>query len=419
MEQKRVVITGIGAVSCVGNNVPAMWDSLVNGRCGIDKVTIFDATTCKTQIAGEVKNFEATDFMDVKDARRFDSYAIFAIAALHEALNDAGLPNDFRNEGSPVEPERVGVIVGSGIGGMRTIEREARVLVAKGPSRINPFFIPMLISNIASGEIAIRTGALGPNYSAVSACSSGTHAIADAFYAVQRGDTDIMITGGAEAAVSELGFGGFCAMKAMSTRNDDPKHASRPFDMNRDGFVMSEGAGILILEEYEHAKKRGARIYAEIVGCGATGDAYHITSPAPGGTGAARAFQMAMRHAGINPDQVDYINAHGTSTHLNDLFETQAIKLAFGDHANKVGISSTKGTMGHGLGAAGGFETIICAKVIETGIIPPTINYETPDPECDLNYTPNTAVERKVDIAMNTNLGFGGHNGAILLRRCD
>lgn len=419
MEKKRVVITGMGAISCVGNDVATMWDSLVNGRCGIDRVTIFDASTCKTQIAGEVKGFDPLKYMDSKDARRFDDYCIFAIAACREALEDAGLPMDFRNEGSPVEPDRVGVIIGSGIGGMRTIERDARVLVDKGPSRISPFFIPMLIANMASGQIAIMHGAQGPNYAAVSACSSGTHAIADAFYSIQRGDTDMMITGGAEASVSELGFGGFCSMKAMSTRNDDPKHASRPFDKDRDGFIMSEGAGILILEEYEHAKARGAKIYAEIAGAGATGDAYHITSPAPNGDGAARAIAMALRSAQIDRSLVDYINAHGTSTHLNDMYETQAIKTVFGEDARKIAMSSTKGTMGHGLGAAGGFETIICAKVIQSGIIPPTINYTTPDPDCDLDCTPNTARERKVDIAVNTNLGFGGHNGAILLRRCD
>lgn len=419
MEKKRVVITGMGAISCVGNDVATMWDSLVNGRCGIDRVTIFDASTCKTQIAGEVKGFDPLKYMDSKDARRFDDYCIFAIAACREALEDAGLPMDFRNESSPVEPDRVGVIIGSGIGGMRTIERDARVLVDKGPSRISPFFIPMLIANMASGQIAIMHGAQGPNYAAVSACSSGTHAIADAFYSIQRGDTDMMITGGAEASVSELGFGGFCSMKAMSTRNDDPKHASRPFDKDRDGFIMSEGAGILILEEYEHAKARGAKIYAEIAGAGATGDAYHITSPAPNGDGAARAIAMALRSAQIDRSLVDYINAHGTSTHLNDMYETQAIKTVFGEDARKIAMSSTKGTMGHGLGAAGGFETIICAKVIQSGIIPPTINYTTPDPDCDLDCTPNTARERKVDIAVNTNLGFGGHNGVIVLRRCE
>ena len=419
MEKKRVVITGMGAISCVGNDVATMWDSLVNGRCGIDRVTIFDASTCKTQIAGEVKGFDPLKYMDSKDARRFDDYCIFAIAACREALEDAGLPMDFRNEGSPVEPDRVGVIIGSGIGGMRTIERDARVLVDKGPSRISPFFIPMLIANMASGQIAIMHGAQGPNYAAVSACSSGTHAIADAFYSIQRGDTDMMITGGAEASVSELGFGGFCSMKAMSTRNDDPKHASRPFDKDRDGFIMSEGAGILILEEYEHAKARGAKIYAEIAGAGATGDAYHITSPAPNGDGAARAIAMALRSAQIDRSLVDYINAHGTSTHLNDMYETQAIKTVFGEDARKIAMSSTKGTMGHGLGAAGGFEPIICAKVIQSGIIPPTINYTTPDPDCDLDCTPNTARERKVDIAVNTNLGFGGHNGVIVLRRCE
>lgn len=416
-ELKRVVITGVGAVSCVGNSVPDMWDSLIKGQCGIGRVTIFDPANCKTQIAGEVKNFDPLQFMDSKDARRFDSYCIFAIAACAEAFKDAGLPADFRTPGSPIDPERAGVIIGSGIGGMRTIEAQARILVARGPSRISPFFIPMLISNMASGEISIRCGALGPNYAAVSACASGAHAIGDAYYSIQRGDVDVMITGGAEASVSELGFAGFCAMKAMSTRNDDPLHASRPFDRDRDGFVMSEGAGILILEEYEHAKKRGAKIYAEIIGCGATGDAYHITSPAPNGSGGARAFRMALGHAEIDASAVGYLNAHGTSTHLNDLYETQAIKDVFGAHAREMAISSTKGTMGHGLGAAGGFETIICAKVIETGVIPPTINYENPDPECDLDYTPNTAREKNVDIAVNTNLGFGGHNGVVILRR--
>ena len=419
MEEKRVVITGIGAVSCVGNSVAAMWDSLLNGRSGIAPVTIFDASGCKTQIAGEVKNFDPLQFVDAKDARRLDDYCIFSIAAYEEARKDAGLPRDFRDADSPVDPDRIGVIIGTGIGGMRTIESQARVLVAKGPSRISPFFIPMLITNIASGEVAIRTGAQGPNYSAVSACASSAHAISDAFYCIQRGDADMMITGGAEAAVSELGFAGFCSMKAMSTRNDDPTHASRPFDLDRDGFVMSEGAGILILEELEHAKKRGARIYAEIIGCGATGDAYHITSPAPGGSGCVKAYQMALKHAGIAAADVDYVNAHGTSTHLNDLYETQAMKTVFGEHAREMAISSTKGTMGHGLGAAGGLETLICAKVIETGIVPPTINYTTPDPECDLDYTPNTPRERKVNVAVNTNLGFGGHNAVIILRRAE
>ena len=418
MDKRRVVSTGVGAVSCVGNSVPEMWDSLVEGKCGLDRVSIFDASDLKTQIAGEVHGLRAEDYIPLKEIKRTDDFCLYAIAAFTEAVRDAGLPDDFRSEGSPVSPERVGICIGSGIGGMRTIESQSRVLVEKGPGRISPFFIPMLIADMASGLISIRCGAMGMNFAAVSACSSGAHAIGEAFYAVQRGDVDMMITGGAEATISKLGFAGFCAMKAMSQRNDDPKHASRPFDRDRDGFVMSEGSGILILEDYEHAKKRGAKIYAEILGCGASCDAYHITSPAPGGAGGVLAFRQAFRSAGINPEDVDYVNAHGTSTHLNDLYETQALKTLFGDHARAMAISSTKGTMGHGLGAAGGFETIICAKVIQTGIIPPTINYENPDPECDLDYTPNTARERKVDIAVNTNLGFGGHNGVVILKRC-
>ena len=333
-----------------------------------------------------------------------------------EALKDAGLPLDMR-DGSVVNPDRVGVCVGSGIGGMRTMEQQCEVLLEKGPGRISPFLIPMMIIDMASGSLSIRYGAKGPNFAAVTACSTASHSLGESFCAVQRGDADIMISGGAEASVSKLGLAGFCSMKAMSQRNDDPKHASRPFDKDRDGFVMSEGSGVLILEELEHAKKRGARIYAEVIGYGATGDAYHITSPAPGGEGMARAMNMALGNAGLNADCIDYINAHGTSTSLNDKFETMAIKTSLGEHAHKVGISSTKGTMGHGLGAAGGFETIICALTIQKGIIPPTINYETPDPDCDLNYTVNTAVERKVDVAMNINLGFGGHNGVILLKR--
>jgi len=417
MDQKRVVISGIGAVSSVGNTVAAMWDSVINGRCGIGPITIMDSSRCKTHIAGEVKNFDPSQFVDPKDARRLDDYCLYTIAAYDEARRDAGLPADFRGADSPVEPDRVGVIMGTGIGGMRTIESNAHVMIEKSPMRISPFFIPMLITNISSGELAIRIGAQGLNFATVSACSSSAHAIIESFYAIQRGDVDMMVTGGAEAALSELGLGGFGTMKALSTRNDDPQHASRPFDRDRDGFVMAEGAGILILEELEHAKKRGAHIYGEIAGCGMTGDAYHITSPAPGGAGCVKAYQQALRHAGLNPEDIDYVNAHGTSTHLNDLYETQAMKAVFGEHARKMAISSTKGCMGHGLGAAGGLETLICAKVIETGIIPPTINYMTPDPECDLDYTPNTARERKVDIAINTNLGFGGHNAVIIVRR--
>ena len=417
MKNRRVVITGLGVVSCVGNNVAEMWDSLINGRCGLDKITIFDTTGFKTQIGGEVRNLQTSHIISDKEARRIDDFCLYAVAAAAEALADAGLPADFREAGSPIAPERAGVCIGSGIGGMRTIEAQCRILVERGPDRVSPFLIPMLIADMASGTVSIRTGAKGPNYTAVSACASATHSLGESFWAIKRGDAEMMISGGAEASISALGFAGFCSMKAMSTRNDDPKHASRPYDKDRDGFVMSEGAGILILEEYEHAKKRGAKIYAEIIGYGATGDAHHITAPAPGGEGGVQAFKMALDNAELNPDQVDYVNAHGTSTTLNDLYETQALKTVFGEHARKMAISSTKGTMGHGLGAAGGFETIICAMTMKTGIIPPTINYTTPDPECDLDYTPNTARERKVDVAINTNLGFGGHNAVLVLRR--
>lgn len=418
MSGRRVVITGMGAVSCVGNSVAEMWDSVVNGRCGITRVTLFDPSDLKTQIAGEVHGLNPEDYFPPKEVHRTDDFCVYAVAAFTEAARDAGLPLDLREEGSPLDPDRTGVCIGSGIGGMRTLESQSRVLFERGPNRISPFFIPMLISDMASGMISIRSGARGPNFAAVSACSSGAHAIGESFSAIARGDADAMICGGAEATISRLGFAGFCAMKAMSVRNDDPLHASRPFDRDRDGFVMSEGAGVLILEELEHAKARGAHIHAEVIGYGASCDAYHITSPAPGGSGGVLAFRMAMKNAGINPADVDYVNAHGTSTHLNDLYETQALKTIFGEHANSMAISSTKGTMGHGLGAAGGFETIICAKVLQTGIVPPTINYTTPDPECDLDYTPNTAREYKqMNIAINTNLGFGGHNGVIVLKK--
>ena len=418
MYGRRVVITGIGAVSSVGNDVNTMWDSLVNGKCGIDRITRFDPDGLKTQIGGEVKNLDLSRFGSEKELRKQDLFCVYALAAFQEAAQDAGLPLNFDTEGSPADPEMTGVCIGSGIGGIATLEAQSRTLLEKGPGRVSPFLIPMMITDMASGSISIQCGAKGPNFAVVSACASGCHAIGESFHAIARGDADIMITGGTEATLSPLCYAGFCAMKALSRRNDDPKTASRPFDRDRDGFVMAEGAGILILEEYEHAKKRGARIYAEIAGYAATGDAYHITSPAPEGQGGARAFRNALRNAGLNPDQVDYVNAHGTSTHLNDLYETQALKSVFGDYARKMAISSTKGTMGHSLGAAGGLETIVCCKAIQTGIIPPTINYMTPDPECDLDYTPNEARERKVDVAVNTNLGFGGHNGVIILRRC-
>jgi 3-oxoacyl-[acyl-carrier-protein] synthase II len=411
--ERRVVITGTGIVSSVGNSTDLLWDALINGKSGIGPVTRFDAEGFRTRIAGEVKDFDVLKYLPPKEARRLDHFCHFAIAACDEALEHAGLNNTLDG----VNSEKVGVIVGSGIGGMDTIEKQANILFERGPSKTSPLMIPMLIVDMASGALSMRYGAKGPNFGIVSACATACHSIGESFWIVKRGDADIMITGGAEATVTKLGMTGFCAMKAMSQRNDEPLKASRPFDADRDGFVMSEGAGVLILEEYEHAKERGANILAEIVGYGTTGDAYHITSPAPGGEGAARAIKQAMNHANIKPEQIGYINAHGTSTALNDKFETAAIKSALGDHAYNVAISSTKSMTGHALGAAGGIETIACTKVLQTGIIPPTINYENPDPDCDLNYTPNKSIERDVEYAMNINLGFGGHNGVIILKK--
>ncbi len=417
MTGRRVVVTGTGVISCVGNSVNEFWDSLVNGRCGLGRLTRFDASAYRTQIAGEVKNFKIENYMPEKEARRLDMFCQYAVAASDEAMKSAGIPLDLRAAGGPVAADRVAVIVGSGIGGLKTLEDQAKILNERGPSKISPLLIPMMIVDMAPGTISMRYGAEGPNFSTVTACATACHSIGEAFWNIKRGDSDVAITGGAESTLTGIGFSGFCSMKAMSQRNDDPLHASRPFDKDRDGFVMAEGAGILVIEELEHAKKRGANILAEIVGYGASGDAYHITSPAPGGTGAARAFKMALGHAGLNPEDIDYINAHGTSTELNDKFETQAIKLALGDHARKVWISSTKGTTGHGLGAAGGLETIACINAIHTGVVPPTINYQTPDPECDLDYVPNTAREKKINVAVNINLGFGGHNAVVIVKR--
>ncbi len=415
MNNRRVVVTGYGVISCIGNSASSYWDALINGRCGIGPITRFDAAEYRTQIAGEVKDFDFNKYMNPKEAKRLDLFCQYAIAASDEALINAGLPQDLRESG--VDVNRVGVIVSSGIGGLATMSEQDRVLQERGPGRVSPFLIPMMIGDIASGNVSMRCGAGGPNLGLVTACATGCHSIGESFWAIKRDDADIMICGGAEASVVPLGVAGFCALKAMSTRNDDPQHASRPFDLNRDGFVMSEGAGVMILEEYEHAKKRGATILAEVVGYGATGDAHHITAPHPEGDGAARAVLSALRHAGLNPEDIDYINAHGTSTELNDKYETLAYKQALKDAAYKVSISSTKGATGHALGAAGGLESIACVKAIETGIIPPTINYETPDPNCDLDITPNQARERKVDVALNLNLGFGGHNAVLAFRK--
>ena len=412
MNKRRVVVTGCGVISCVGNNVKTFWDAVVNGRCGLGPVTRFDVSDYRTRIAGEVKDFNVCDYLSFKESKRMDLFCHYAIAAADEAMKQAGLP--VNGEWGNIDPDRVGVLVSSGIGGLETITEQARTLFEKGPGRISPLLIPMMISDISSGNISIRYGARGPNMAIVTACATGCHSIGESYWMVARDDADVMICGGAEASISKLGIAGFCAEKAMSTRNDDPLHASRPFDKDRDGFVMSEGSGVLILEELEHAKKRGAAILAEVIGYGLSGDGYHITSPAPDGNGGARAMKMAIKHAGITPDKIDYINAHGTSTELNDKFETLAIKGALGDAAKRVAVSSTKGVTGHGLGAAGGFESIVCVQSIINGVVPPTINYETPDPECDLDITPNTAREMEVKVALNSNLGFGGHNGALL-----
>ena len=415
MNKRRVVVTGCGVISCVGNDVKSFWDAVVNGRCGLGPVTRFDVSEYRTRIAGEVKDFDVCNYLSFKESKRMDLFCHYAIAAADEAMKSAGLPTN--GEWGNVDPDRVGVLVSSGIGGLETITEQCKVLLEKGPGRISPLMIPMMISDISSGNISIRYGARGPNMAIVTACATGCHSIGESYWMVARDDADIMICGGAEASISKLGIAGFCAEKAMSTRNDDPLHASRPFDRERDGFVMSEGSGVLILEELEHAKKRGAAILAEVIGYGLSGDGYHITSPAPDGNGGARAMKMAMKNAGINPADISYINAHGTSTELNDKFETLAIKAALGDAAKTVAVSSTKGVTGHGLGAAGGFESIVCVQSIVNSVVPPTINYENPDPECDLDVTPNTAREMEVKVALNSNLGFGGHNGALLFKK--
>jgi beta-ketoacyl-acyl-carrier-protein synthase II len=374
-------------------------------------VTRFDTTAYDTRIAGEVRDFKPEEVMERKDIRRTDLFVQFAIAATAQAVKQAGLKD------AGVDPTRFGVIIGSGIGGISTFEEQHRILLEKGPNRVSPFFIPMMISDMASGQVSILFGAKGPNYCTVSACSSGAHAVGEAYRIIQNSEAEVMIAGGAEAPVTPVSFAGFCSMKAMSTRNDDPTGASRPFDCQRDGFVMGEGAGILILEELEHAKKRGARILAEIIGYGATGDAHHMTAPAPEGEGAARAMRAAINDSGLSLSEFGYVNAHGTSTPLNDKFETQAIKSVFGEHAPRVAVSSTKSMTGHLLGAAGGLETIICVLALERQLLPPTINYEHPDPDCDLDYVPNTARKVETRAALSNSLGFGGHNVTLALSR--
>lgn len=411
MSERRVVITGIGLVTPLGSDLTVFWNSLLAGKSGIGPVTRFDTTQFDCKIGGEVKDFKADLYMPIKETRRTDRFTHFAIGAARMAVTDAGL--DLTKE----DLNRVGCLVGSGIGGMETIEEQARTLFSKGPARVSPFMIPMLIVNMASGYISMLLGVKGPNLAVVSACATATHSIGEAARSIVHNDADVMIAGGSEAAITQMGYAGFCSMRAMSTRNDQPTAASRPFDAGRDGFVMGEGAGVVILESLEHAKKRNARIYAEVAGYGITGDAYHMSAPAPEGEGAARSMSMALRHAGMNPDQVQYINAHGTSTPVGDKCETQAIKSVFGAHARKLAISSTKSMTGHLLGAAGAVETAVCALAIQNGIVPPTINYETPDPDCDLDYVPNKAREMKVDACVNNSLGFGGHNATLIIKR--
>ena len=412
MNKKRVVITGLGVVSPIGIGKAAFLESIKIGRSGVGKVSFFDVSTYPCHIDAEVKGFQADQFMDRKKVKRMDPFARFAMAAARMAVDDSGI--DFSKE----NPERCGVIVGSGIGGLQTIEEEHSVILAKGMKRVSPFLIPMLISNIASGEIAIEYGITGPNYSVSSACATANHALGASLRHLRYGDADVLIAGGAEAAITALGYAGFCQARALTTGfNDCPEKASRPFDKNRSGFVMGEGAGVLVLETLEHAQARGAKIYGELAGFGATDDAYHITAPSPEGKAATRAMQLALEDAGVNLEEVDYVNAHGTSTELNDKTETMALKKVFGAHVKKLAISSTKSMTGHLLGAAGGVELIATLLCMENGFIHPTINYETPDPECDLDYVPNVARPAKIQCALSNSLGFGGHNAVVVAKR--
>ena len=410
--ERRVVITGLGAVTPIGNDVETMWQNLLAGQCGIDRITHFDATAFDTRIAGEVKNFDPLkSFPSAKEVRRSDRFTQFGVAAAHQALLDSGLDLEKANR------DEIGVFIGSGIGGLETVAEQHTILLSKGPGRLSPFMIPMLILNMASGFFSMFYKLRGPNVATCSACATSTHAIGEAWRTIKMGDAQVMFAGGSEATIVPIGIGGFCAMKAMSTRNDDPKHSSRPFDKDRDGFVMGEGASVVVLEELEHAKARGARIYAELCGYGNTADANHMTAPAPFGEGAARCMKMALRHAGLAPEDISYINAHGTSTPQGDIAETQAIKSVFGEHAKKLAVSSTKGATGHMLGAAGATELTICVKALQLDIVPPTINIENQDPECDLDYVPHTARPMKVNAIVNNSFGFGGHNATVIAKK--
>ena len=411
LSKRRVVITGLGVISSLGNDIPSCWDNLLKGKSGVNYIEGFDVSALPTKIAAQVRGFIPTDYLSRKDARRMDRFVQFACAAARQAAEDSKLEINQDNA------DRVGVWIGTGIGGLETFEKQHKILLKKGPNGVGPFLIPMMICNMASGQVSIMLGARGPNSCTVTACAAGTNSIGDAFRIIQNDEADVMITGGAEASITPLGVGGFCAMRALSTNNDDPQGASRPFDAQRDGFVMGEGAGIVILEEMGHALERGAKIYAELAGYGTMGDGYHIVQPDPEGNGAAKAFTRAFKDAGITPEQVDYINAHGTSTSINDAVETKAIKKALRDHANQVAVSSTKSMTGHMLGAAGGLECIAAALCCQYNMIPPTINYQNPDPVCDLDYVPNQAREKTVNVAVSDSLGFGGHNAVLVLKK--
>ncbi|WP_269775547.1 beta-ketoacyl-ACP synthase II [Bacillus siamensis] len=410
MNKKRVVVTGLGALSPLGNDAETSWKNAISGVSGIGPITRVESDEYPAKVAAELKDFNIENYMDKKEARKMDRFTQYAVVAAKMAVEDAGL-----NITEEIAP-RVGVWVGSGIGGLETLESQFEIFLTKGPRRVSPFFVPMMIPDMATGQISIALGAKGVNSCTVTACATGTNSIGDAFKVIQRGDADAMITGGTEAPLTRMSFAGFSANKALST-NPDPKTASRPFDKNRDGFVMGEGAGIVVLEELEHALARGAKIYGEIVGYGSTGDAYHITAPAQDGEGGARAMQEAIKDAGIKPEEIDYINAHGTSTYYNDKYETKAIKTVFGDHAYKLAISSTKSMTGHLLGAAGGIEAIFSVMAIKDSVIPPTINIETPDEECDLDYVPDKAREQDVNIVLSNSLGFGGHNATLIFKK--
>lgn len=409
--KKRVVITGLGVVTAVGVGIDNFWKNITNGVSGISRITLFDTSDFEVKIGAEVKDFDPAQYLDRKEIKRTDRFVHFAVAATKMALADSGLEINGTNA------ERVGVIIGSGIGGIKTFEDQTRTCLEKGPKRVSPFFIPMMIPDMGSGFVSIITGAKGPNHAVVTACASGSHSIGDSFRIIQNGDAIAMITGGSEAAITKLAYAGFTSAGALSTNNDDPKGSSKPFDLNRDGFVMGEGSGILIIEELEHAKQRDAKIYAEIIGFGESGDAYHMTAPDPEGDGAARAMERAITDSTINKDQISYINAHGTSTLANDKLETKAIKRVFGEKAYRIPVSSTKSMTGHLLGAAGGVEAIICALALQKGIMPPTINYQNSDPDCDLDYVPNQARKGELEYALSNSLGFGGHNACLAFKK--